>query len=275
MARRRGDLGRSAERILEREGIHRIKDITPRMAVDEIKSLHEQGYKSGTIAGYSKVLSDAHQLLHGVPIDFGSLVPSRSSDAPTQGRGYSDSQTREIIAHQPPVFGFMSEIVRDAGLRPSEIMEIRPADEFPARIAPDRAEKLVDHRFAGHNGIDYTVTGKGGLERTVRLSPDISDRLEAFRLDEAREVQSIRGEDNRVFGQHFDLPHYEEWARNFSDVSNDLFGHSNGSYGLRHSFVHARLETLQDLGYTWDQSRLAVSNALGHFRISEISSYER
>ena len=275
LARRTADLGRSADRIFEREGVSRIRDISPDMARAEVQFLKEAGYASSTISGYSKALSDAHQLIHGNPIDYGSLVPSRSSDIPTSGRAYSGPQIREIIEHQPPVFGLMTEVAHNAGLRPSELNGIRPVEEFPIHLADHRLEQLVDYRFSGKDGVDYAVTGKGGLDRTVRLSPELSDQLEIFRLEVSREVESFRGEDNRVFEQHYDFPSAEEWARNFSETSNELFGWSNGAYGLRHSYAQERMKDLQEQGYTWDQSRLAVSQELGHFRPSEVNTYLR
>jgi len=275
LARRTADLGRASGRIFEREGITKIKDITPEMATVEIKSMKNTGYSSSTISGYAKTLSDAHQLLHGSSIDFGALVPLRSSDAPTEGRAYSQDQIKEVIQHQPPVFGMMTEVVADAGLRTSELNTIRPAGEFPVHIAEHRQHQLVDYRFSGREGVEYVVTGKGGLDRTVRLSETLSDKLEAFRLDLPREIQSLRGEDGRVFEQHYDFPAGEEWAKNFSEISKDLFDFTNGPHGLRHTYAQERVKELQSQGYSWNQSRLATSQELGHFRPSETNTYLR
>jgi len=275
LARRTADLGRASGKIFEREGITKIKDITPNMAHSEVKLLKEAGYSSSTIAGYAKSLSDAHQLLHGSPIEFGSLVPSRSSDVPVSGRAYSGSQVAEIIGNQPPIYGLMTEVSADAGLRVSELNTIRPAEKFHFQISEHRLEQLVDYRFAGKEGVDYIVTGKGGLDRIVRVSEDMSEKLEAFRLDEPREIESLRGEDHRTFEQHYDLPNAEEWARNFSETSKDLFNFSHGPHGLRHTYAQERMKELQSQGYSWDQSRLATSQELGHFRPRETNTYLR
>ncbi|GAV19077.1 hypothetical protein MMIC_P0005 [Mariprofundus micogutta] len=273
--RRTAELGRAAGRIFEREGIFRIKDITVEMARAEIKALNLSGYSSGTISGYSKALSDAHQIVHGTPVDFGSLVPSRSSDAPTDGRAYLQPHIKEIIANQPPVYGLMTEVVYEGALRVSEINNLRPAAEFPAQISEQRLSQLVDYRFSGREGVYYTVTGKGGLDRTIILGEELSERLEAFRLDETRMIKSERGEDGRSFEQHYDFPSGEEWAKNFSVTSKDLFSWSRGAHGLRHSRVQELVKSFQEQGFTWDQSRLAVSQEIGHFRVSEINTYLR
>jgi len=275
LARRTADLGRASGRIFEREGITKIKDITPEMARFEIKSIKNAGYSSSTISGYAKTLSDAHQLLHGSSIDFGTLVPSRSSDTPVSGRAYSQAQVKEIIDHQSPVFGMMTEVVADAGLRASELNTIRPAGEFQVHIAEHRLHQLVDYRFSGREGVEYVVTGKGGLDRTVHISKELSEKLETFRLDYAREIHSSRGEDGRTFEQHYDLPKADDWGRNFSETSKDLFNFSHGPHGLRHTYAQERMKNLQSQGYSWDQARLATSQELGHFRPSETNTYLR
>jgi len=275
LSRRTGELGRAAERIFDREGISKIKDISPEMAFRKISGLKSQGLSSSTIAGYGKALSDAHQLLHGDAINFGDLIPSRCSDAPSSGRAYSKEQVREVVRHQAIEHGLMTEIAHAAGLRQSEFNELRPSSEFPVHIQDDRLNQLVDYRWGGRGGVHYTVTGKGGLEREVVIPHGLSERLEAFRLDESRAIHSIRGEDGREFEQHYDLPSGEQWSKDFTEKSNELFGWSHGAHGLRHSFVRERVQELQQQGFTWDQSRLAVSQELGHFRMSETNTYLR
>lgn len=275
LARRTGEASRAVERIFEREGISRLKDISADMAIREIQFLKSQGKSSSTINGYAKALSDMHQYLHGQAIDFGNLVPKRSSDAPTCGRAYTKDQIREIIQHQSIEFGLMTEIAHAAGLRQSEFNTLRPASEFPAHLPKARIDQLVDYRWAGREGVYYTVSGKGGLEREVVIPHDISERLEAFRLDEPRTIHAVRGEDGRSYEQHYDLPPGERWARDFTEKSNELFGWSHGSHGLRHSFAQERVQELQAKGFTWDQARLTVSQELGHFRLSETNTYLR
>ena len=275
LARRTGELARAAERIFRRESISKIKDITPSMALREIEHLKSQGLNSSTISGYAKALSDAHQFLHGQAIDYGDLIPSRSSDAPTQGRAYSPEQIREIINHQSIVYALMTEIAHSAGLRASELNTLRPASEYPPNIPESRASQLVDTRWDGREGRKYVVTGKGGLEREIQLPQKLSERLEAFRLDEPRIVHAGRGEDGREFEQFYDLPAGDKWAKDFSEASKELFGWSHGAHGLRHSFAQERVKELQFRGMTWDQARLTVSQELGHFRLSETNTYLR
>jgi len=275
LTRRTGELSRAAERIFKKEGISKIKDITADMAKREIASLKTQGLSSSTLAGYAKAISDAHQLLHSTAIDYGNLIPSRSSDMPIEGRAYSRDQIQEIANHQSITYELITEVAHSAGLRASEVNTLRPAVEFPATIPESRVSQLVETRWEGRDGIPYTVTGKGGLEREVVIPHDLSDRLEAFRLDEPRAIHSVRGEDGREFEQHYDLPSGEQWSKDFTEKSNELFGWSHGAHGLRHSFARERVQELQQQGFTWDQSRLAVSQELGHFRMSETNTYLR
>jgi Site-specific recombinase XerD len=236
LQQRTGELARAAERIFQRESISKIKDINEAMARREVENLVSCGLSSSTVHGYARALSDAHQFLHGQSVDFGNMLPARSTDAPQTGRAYTTDQIREITSHQSAEFALMTEIAHAVGLRASELTTLRPALEYPARIAEERFSQLVEQRWMGREGIPYAVTGKGGLQREVHIPPELSQRLEAFRLDVPRDIHASRGDDGRSFEQHYDLPSGEKWSQDFSSKSNELFGWSNGAHGLRHSF---------------------------------------
>ena len=99
LAQREADLRRSATRIFERENITKISQITEIMSQREVDFLIDKGLSSSTILGYSRVLSDVHQLLHSLPINYINL-PTRGSDRPTESRAYTNAQVSEIMKHQ-------------------------------------------------------------------------------------------------------------------------------------------------------------------------------
>ena len=270
-----GNLKRSIRDISIREGIIKIKDVTPEMIQRQINHLRERGMSSGTIHGHAKALSDMHAYFHGEHVSLTGL-PTRSSDAPNESRAPSHGQVQELIRHQTPEFSLMTEIVQAAGLRGGEISSLRPASEFPAQIPQHRAESLIPDRWGDtSNHTAYVVVGKGKLEREVMIENRLSDRLEAYRLgsNEIREIHSIRGEEQgRVIEQRYSLPHHESWSRDVSEKSSELFGgqrHFSG-HALRHQFAQQKYR--EGGG---EQSKEAVSQCLGHFRPQVVEKYLR
>lgn len=270
LAKRAGDLKRSIRDVFAREGIHRIKDVTHEMVQRQVDHLRGRGLSSGTIHGHAKALSDMHFHFRGEPVLLDGL-PTRDSDAPTDSRAYTPEQVQEISRHQVPEHALMTEIAHAAGLRASELSTLRPASEFPAQIPQHRLESLIPDRWGDSEGhTAYVATGKGGLEREVMIPDHLADRLEAYRLDEPREVHSLRGEEDRTLESHYGLPHHEAWGRNFTETSQELFGYSHGPHGLRHSFAQRKYR--EGGG---EQAKEAVSQCLGHFRPGVTDKYLR
>lgn len=268
-----GNLKRSMIDIFIREAISKIKDVAPEMIQRQTDYLRDRGMASGTIHGHAKALSDMHVYFHGEQVSLSGL-PTRSSDAPTESRAPSHEQVRELIRHQSPEFSLMTEIAQAAGLRGSEISSLRPASEFPAQIPQYRADALIPTRWGDtRNHTAYVVIGKGKLEREVMLPTPLSDRLEAYRLTEPREIHSLRGEEQgRVIEHRYDLPHHEAWSRDVSVKSSELFGdksHFSG-HALRHQFAQKKYS--EGGG---EQSKEAVSQCLGHFRPQVVEKYLR
>ncbi|MHC8390176.1 hypothetical protein ACYZTM_19565 [Pseudomonas sp. MDT2-39-1] len=117
------------------------------------------------------------------------------------------------------------------------------------------------------DSIAYTVHGKGGLTREVRIPIHLAKRLEVTRLPEARSVtdRGVR------YQQFYELGGGQPWSKSFGAASKTALGWSNGAHGLRHSYAQERLSTLQRY-LTREEAKRVVSQELGHFRpeITEI-----
>ena len=88
-------------------------------------------------------------------------------------RAYSPAQVRAIVVRQDHRKALATEIVYASGIRAHELLTLGRADEQPpddrrgqSRLTGTAAEGM---KFAGRNGVVYTVEGKGGLIREVLL----------------------------------------------------------------------------------------------------------
>ena len=102
-----------------------------------------------------------------------SLKPSRRG-----GRAYAPHQVPMVAARQTAPNALATLIAHAAGLRAHELLTLARLAERPPDVRPARPEK-----FDGRPGTDYTVVGKGGLARLVRIPDDLAERLEKRRLD--------------------------------------------------------------------------------------------
>ena len=102
----------------------------------------------------------------------------------TQSRAYTPEQVAHLVNHQKPHNALATEIAYEAGLRAHELFTIKPIAEQP--ISTHRT--WTDERFTGRDGVSYSVVGKGGLIREVKLSKELSNRLEQTRLLDPKAV---------------------------------------------------------------------------------------
>lgn len=182
-------------------------------------------------------------------------------------RSYTASQVERIVSAQSERNGLATQVAHNAGLRAHELLTIRPA---PERQASTHREWSAD-RFAGREGVRYTVEGKGGLIREVLLSKDLANRLEATRLTEPRQVVD-RGIN---YTQHYDIGGGRAWSQSFSAASQRELGFSNGAHGLRHSYAQERLDELQGRGMNYEDAKATVAQEVGHFDSSTTEAYLR
>ncbi|MFZ5797872.1 MAG: site-specific integrase [Thermodesulfobacteriota bacterium] len=162
----------------------------------------------------------ALQMHLGVPLE----VVSSERQAVLSTRSYTTAQVERIAAAQSERNSLATRIAHDAGLRAHELLTLRPAGERP----PSTHRQWSEARFTGRVGATYTVEGKGGLVREVKLSPHLANRLEEKRLAEPRQVTD-RGVH---YTQHYNLGGGRAWSQSFSASSKRELGFSNGAHGL-------------------------------------------
>lgn len=182
-------------------------------------------------------------------------------------RRYTDYQIEKIISSQSEKNGRTTRIVHAAGLRAHEMYTLRRIDE---RSPSDRAWN--PNLFKGKDDWSrYTVVGKGGLIREIRLPKHLADELEQQRLDTPKSVTD-RGVH---YHSYYDINGGQNWSSSFSKASMRALGWSNGAHGLRHTYVQNRVAELQSLGYSIDDAKLITSQEIGHHRPGIINIYLR
>ena len=182
-------------------------------------------------------------------------------------RGYTPAQVERIASAQSETNGLATRLAYHAGLRAHELFTLRPAGE---RSASGHRQWSAD-RFAGREGVRYTVVGKGGLVREVLLTRELAAAVEARRLEEPRLVVD-RGVQ---YVQCYTIGGGRSWSQSFSSASRRELGFSNGGHGLRHSYVQERMDELQRRGMAYEQARATVAQEVGHFAGETTEAYLR
>lgn len=204
-----------------------------------------------------------HQLeeketLEVIKSDFQQVLASRS---------YTQEQINYISEHQNTRNALATLIAADAGLRAHELYTLQRIDERKPDDRPANSEK-----FSGHEGQAYTVQGKGGLVREIRIQDNLARQLEDRRLEIPKEIidRNIR------YQSHYDIGGGKNWSNSFSKASSCCLGFSNGAHGLRHSFAQNRMEYFQKVDLLHRELALeTVSQELGHFRAAITEVYLR
>ena len=182
-------------------------------------------------------------------------------------RSYTPAQVERIANAQSETNGLATRLAYHAGLRAHELLTLRPAGE---RSASGHRQWSAD-RFAGREGVRYTVVGKGGLVREVLLTRELAAAVEARRLEEPRLVVD-RGVQ---YVQCYTIGGGRSWSQSFSSASRRELGFSNGGHGLRHSYVQERMDELQRRGMAYEQARATVAQEVGHFAGETTEAYLR
>ena len=233
-----------------------LRDLTPESAV---------GYLRSRTADLGQKALDLHrQALQAMLVHVTGRLPQGErltvvrSEKPQvkRGRAYTPQQVRMVAAAQNARNGLSTLIAHAAGLRAHEFFTLARPDEQPPDVRPARPEK-----FAGRVGRDYTVIGKGGLIRLVRIPDDLAERLEARRRDEP-----VRVTDRGIhYTSRYDLAAGTAWGASFTGASKRALGWTRGAHGMRHSYAQQRMRELQRLLRRADALEV-VSQELGHFR---------
>ncbi|MCP4937135.1 MAG: site-specific integrase [bacterium] len=181
-------------------------------------------------------------------------------------RAYTPTQVDSIQSVQAPHNALATALAYAAGLRAHELLTLRPIAEQPIDIRP-----ALDSKWRGREGVAYSVKGKGGLIREVRIPQELANALEQRRLQEPRRVT-----DRQIYyKQYYDIGGGLAWSRSFSAVSKRALGRSTGAHGLRHSYAQERLNELQRSGLSQDLALATVSQEMGHFRPEITETYLR
>ena len=233
-----------------------LRDLTPESAVEYLRS------RTGDLG--QKALDMHRQALQAMLVhvskrlEHGERLTVVRSEKPRRrgGRAYTPQQVRMVAAAQRQRNGLSTLIAHAAGLRAHELFTLARPDEQPPDVRPARPEK-----FAGRSGRDYTVIGKGGLVRLVRVPDDLAERLEAVRRDEP-----VRITDRGIhYRSHYDLAAGTAWGASFTGASKRALGWTRGAHGMRHSYAQERMRELQRTLRRADALEV-VSQELGHFR---------
>ena len=242
-----------------------LRDLTPESATDYLRSrAQELGQKA---------LDMHRQALQAMLVHVSGRLPANGrleiirSDKPRHlaGRTYTKEQIRRVGRAQSTHNALATQIAYAAGLRAHELFTLARPDEQRPDPRPARESK-----FDGRPGRYYTVVGKGGLVRAVRIPNALAERLE-----ERRRAEPVRITDR---GVHY-LSRYEvggghAWSESFSSASKRTLGWSTGAHSVRHSYAQERMRELQSV-LVREGSLETVSQELGHFRPEITETYLR
>ena len=166
----------------------------------------------------------------------GTTLPVVKSAEPhrPKPRAYSPAQVRVVAARQDPRNALATEIVHASGIRAHELLTLARPDEQPPDDRRGRSHltgtAAQGMKFAGRDGVVYTVAGKGGLVREVLLPHRLAAPLEERRLDVPEPVvdRGVR------YLQRYDVGGGHAFSVSFSRASMEALGKSRGAHGMRH-----------------------------------------
>lgn len=266
-----GALTRVAEHMSEAR-LGALADITPATAVDYLRQralvVGQKTLDMERQALQSMLVHVTHKLEPDRRLEVvksaATPLPKSSSGSlgrrlSEQSRIYTAAQVAEIAARQTAHNALATEIAYASGLRAHELLTLQRVHRKLPDERPVHAQKFSGLR--GRDTLSYTVVGKGGLTREVRIPMVLARRLEARRLPQPRHVTD-RGV---YYRQHYDLGGGQPWSKSFSAASKNSLGWSKGGHGLRHSYAQSRMADLQK-SMPRDQAKVVVSQELGHFR---------
>ena len=188
-------------------------------------------------------------------------------------RVYTPEQVQAIADHQQPHNALATEIAYATGLRASELLTLRPIeDRSPDIRLRDGIDRTLETKFSGReDSVAYTVHGKGGLIREVRIPTHLAERLEATRIPEPIIVQD-RGVNRETW---YGIGGGNAWSASVTRTSEKLFGWSHGAHGLRHTYAQERMDELRKQGLHDPVAKETVSQEVGHFRPDITDTYLR
>lgn len=183
-------------------------------------------------------------------------------------RSYRIDQAERIADALPPEARIAALLCLYSGLRAHEVYTICPIAEQGISRGRDWRREQFEGMPAGRI---YTVVGKGGLVRPVKIPNHLAEELETFRVN-----RSITKTDRGIFYQSFyRLCGGQLLSQIFSVASKKQMGWSRGLHGLRHSYAQNRMRTLMAHGHEYSFCLSIVSRELGHYRSQITLAYLR
>lgn len=267
---------------LQEQRLGSLRDMTPASALDYLREraavVGQKTLDMERQALQSMMQHVTHRLKAGKTLEvIRSTAPKSNTGKPGQptlgrrlaeeSRLYTRAQVALIVARQSPHNALATEIAHAAGLRAHELLTLRRIHHQAPDERPAHALKFVGIR---DETIGYTVYGKGGLTREVRIPIPLARRLEATRL-----AEPIRTTDRGVhYQQHYGLGGGQPWSKSFGAASKAALGWSKGGHGLRHCYAQERFSTVQCY-LPREEAKRVVSQELGHFRPEITEAYLR
>lgn len=184
-------------------------------------------------------------------------------------RLYTPEQLAMVREHQSPRNALATAIVEATGIRAHELLTLRPAAEQPR----SSHRTWRDDLHAVTEGQLFTVKGKGGLIREVRVPFSLAEMLQAGRQAAPRDVVVVDR------GVRYSTPYStvigggSAWSQSVTSASMRALGWTAGGHSIRATWVNNRIEQLQSAGYGIDDAKRITSQNCGHFSISCLKFY--
>jgi len=183
-----------------------------------------------------------------------------------QSRVYEPQQLDRIQDRLTEQNSLALQVMRETGIRAHEVGTLGRHDEQPANEREWRND-----RFVGKDGVTYTVKGKGGLTREIKLSQETAQKLEQARKSEPDTVKD-RGIN---YQSRYNIGTGQALSQAFTRASVKEVGWCAGMHSIRHVYAQGRMDKLQERGYTYQEAKEVVSQEVGHFRPETTEAYLR
>ncbi len=245
--------------LLNSKGKH-LKNATQADSVEFLK-LISATRKQSTVS-LARQAINLH-LLADAPLAFvASQVPTVEVD-----RAYTLEQIKLLVGCASPSMALSISLAFSGGLRGMELITLAPIN----LVTPSPRPWLPDLFSGRGEESKFSVRGKGGLVREVRISANLAEKLMAVARPAPVRV-SHRGSH---LPSYFDLIAGHPFSISFGKLSMRALGFSHGAHGLRHSFAQLRREELLCMGIGLKEATLILSQELGHFDDKNTQAYLR
>ena len=241
--------------------IYHFDEFTPENCTAYLQYRSEMDISQSTLNHERQALQ---RLLHGINRNLdpkATLTNFKVERPPNEAtRAYHPRQVELIIARQTPINSLPTRIALSAGLRAKEFFNLRPIEEQP----PDKRAVSPNKWLGREDWSRFTVKGKGGLCREVRIEPTLAQEL----LSLKRETHHYSHDRKVLYKNYLDQVNGgNRLSSSFTTASKAALGWSNGFHGLRHTYAQERMIDLQvNYGIEWTEALRVVSQELGHFR---------